>query len=72
MNILQTFKEITMERNHVKIFNKIHEHVPRLLEVEKIGVFFVDTGNSNIIYSITSWEAGADGIPFITQIAKYP
>lgn len=72
MNILQTFREITMERNHVKIFNKIHEYVPKLLEVDKVGVFFVDTSDNNIIYSITSWEAGGDGIPYITQIAKYP
>ena len=72
MNILQTFREITMERNHVKIFNKINEYVPKLLEVEKVGIFFVDTANTNIIYSITSWEAGSDGIPYITQVAKYP
>jgi len=72
MDILKTFREIAMERNHVKIYNKILEYVPKLLNVEKAGVFFVDTADPGLIYSIMSYETGKDGIPFIKDIAKYP
>lgn len=72
MEILKTFREITMERNHVKIHNKIQKYVPDLLSVEKVGVFMVDTGNKDYIYTITEYETDDKGIPFITQTAKYP
>lgn len=72
MDMLKTFREITMERNHAKIFNKIMEYVPSLLNVEKVGAFFVDTGNSDYMYTITDSKISSDGIPYITEIAKYP
>lgn len=72
MEILRTFREITMERNHVKITNKIFEYVPKLLDVEKVGVFLVDTADENVMYTITDYGTDEKGIPFITQVAKYP
>ena len=72
MEIMKTLKEITMERNHVKISNKILHYIPKLLNVERVGAFFVDTANKNNIYNITGWDVGEHEIPYITNIAKYP
>ena len=72
MDMMRTFREITMERNHVKIYNKILNYVPSLLNVEKVGVFFVDPGDQSLIYTITDYETSSEGIPYITEIAKYP
>ena len=72
MNLLKTFREITMERNHVSIMNKVYDYVPRLFDVEKSGVFFIDAADQNLMYTITEWEKSEEGVPFITQVAKYP
>ena len=56
MSLLKTFREITMERNHVDIYNKILEFVPKLMNVEKAGLFMTDPENTNSMYNIANWK----------------
>ena len=72
MELLKTFREITMERNIVNVYNKILEHVPRLMNVGKAGLFLIDPGNPKIMYNIANWDQDDQGIAFIKQVAKYP
>lgn len=61
-----------MERNHVNISNKVLEHVPRLMNVAKAGIFLIDMGDHKTMYNISSWDVDSNGIPYIKQVAKYP
>jgi predicted phage tail protein len=72
MNLMRTFREITTERNHVNIANKVIEHIPKLMNVAKAGIFLIDMAETKTMYNISSWDVDKTGTPFIKQVSKYP
>ncbi|CAI2383062.1 unnamed protein product [Moneuplotes crassus] len=72
MHLLKTFRQIAMERNHVNIYNKIIEYVPKIMNVEKAGLFMTDPADKKSMYNISTWEKDSSGVPYITQVARYP
>lgn len=61
-----------MERNHVNIYNKIIEFVPKIMNVEKAGLFMTDPADRKSMYNISTWAKDSSGVPYITQVARYP
>ena len=70
--ILDSFKEIMKERNHVLVFNRIRDNLPRVLGFHKAAVFFVDPNDRDTIYTITNQAVDPNGYPFVKETAKYP
>ena len=70
--ILDSFKEIMKERNHVLIFNHIRDSIPLIFGFRWSAVFFVDQHDKDTLYTITHQDIDPDGYPFVKETVKYP
>lgn len=73
IGILETFQEITHEKNYANIFVAVRDFMPAVFRAQKAGFFFMDQLDPKLMYTITS--VGEDkelNIKYIKSVAKYP
>jgi hypothetical protein len=73
IGILETFQEITHEKNYANIFVAVRDFMPAVFRAQKAGFFFMDMSDPKLMYTITS--VGEDknvNVKYIKSVAKYP
>ena len=73
MGILETFQEITHEKNFARIYVAVRDFMPKVFRANTAGFFFLDQSDPKLMYTITS--VGKDeesGVTYIQSVAKYP
>jgi hypothetical protein len=73
MGILETFQDITHEKDFSRIFTAVRDFMPKVFGAKTAGFFFIDQSDPNLMYTITS--VGKDeesGATYIQNVAKYP
>jgi hypothetical protein len=66
--MIESFSEITSEKNHGVLFNKIIELCPMIAGFEKAGVLFKEPGKG--IYSLET-ACGLDGKVYVKDTVHY-
>lgn len=73
IGILETFKEITHERNFARIFIAVRNFIPKVFRANDAGIFFSDQSDPKLMYTITSIGKDDDsGVTYIKSVVKYP
>lgn len=73
LGILETFQEITHEKNLARIFIAVTDFMPKVFQATKAGFYFIDQLDSKLMYTITSVGTDEDsGAMYIKSVAKYP
>ena len=62
---------ITSSRNHVEIYNKLKNEIPKQFGCEALGALFTDISDPATIYTFMNQDI-KDKTPYATHINRFP